>query len=156
MAACPKLAESNLPVPRVTPFAAVSTWGRIYDMGDNWYLALDGDDIGRRLELHMLTENESELKKFSATFEEVLSRLMENILQDRDVVILLQGGDSILIGVPRAKIDMVVEKVRAAVYGSGFTFSGGYGSTMRESYLALKLAKATGKNRILAADVKEI
>jgi hypothetical protein len=125
------------------------------DVTDDWFLALDGDDIGRRLELHMVTEDANGLKAFASSFEDALDRLFRRIDALASVGVLLRGGDSLLLTMPEFEIAIVVDLVRSAMDGTGFTFSGGYGPTMRAAYLALKIAKATGKDKIVALDAVE-
>lgn len=115
---------------------------------DNWFLALDGDDIGRHLELHMLTEDADGLRAFASAFEDVLDQLFRRIKDIPSIEVLLRGGDSLLLAMPEAEIKAVLDHIHATVSGTEFTFSGGYGRTMRDAYLALKLAKATGKDKI--------
>lgn len=115
-------------------------------MEENWFLALDGDDIGRRLELHMVTEDAQGLENFTYSFNSVISTLKESILSQPHARLLLHGGDSILISLPKDSIAETIKRVHSATEGSEFTFSGGYGRNMRGAYLALKLAKVSGKN----------
>lgn len=113
------------------------------------YLALDGDDIGRRLERHLVSEDPQGLQEFAMAFEKVRERLVKSITDIGEVVFLLNGGDSILISLKETSLPVAIAAVNQALDDAEFTFSGGYGATLREAYLALKLAKACGKNRIL-------
>lgn len=115
-----------------------------------WFLALDGDDIGRRLELYMLTENLDELRKFSSAFSSIVAKLTDHLSASPSVDIILGSGDSILVALPAEEISKAVGLVERLTSETGFTFSGGYGTSMREAYIALKIAKSTGKNRILS------
>lgn len=116
----------------------------------DWFLALDGDDIGRRLELHILTEDIEGLKEFIASFEHTLGQLYHCVEDDSSVKTLLRGGDSLLIQAPESKIKTIVNRIRATNANTEITFSGGYGNTLRDAYLALKIAKASGKRKIYA------
>jgi hypothetical protein len=116
---------------------------------ENWFLALDGDDIGRRLEFYMVSEDADGLRIFSKSFARTIEFLSKSISESVESDILLHGGDSILLSLDPDRIERVIELVRQATRGAGFTFSGGYGPTMREAYLALKIAKASGKDMII-------
>jgi hypothetical protein len=112
------------------------------------YLALDGDDIGRRLELFMLTNDPEALHDFALSFSGAVEALLDK-LSSIGAEVLLHGGDSLLMRIGDSPgLDAVLVMVRTVVQERPFTFSGGYGPTMRAAYLALKLAKSTGKNRI--------
>jgi GTP cyclohydrolase III len=117
---------------------------------DDWFLALDGDDIGRRLEFHIVNEDAESLVRFATAFHELVESLMRRISAHAAVGVLLYGGDSILLTVPESQVDYIVELVGNMTGATDFTFSGGYGRTMREAYFALKMAKATGKNRVVS------
>lgn len=112
------------------------------------YLALDGDNIGSRLELHILNEDIEGLQEFTKSFNSVLNGIVSKLRQDRNIDILLLGGDSLLITLPDSCVEAVIRMIVNETANTTFTFSGGYGSSMRHAYLALKIAKASGKNRI--------
>lgn len=118
-------------------------------MATNWFLAIDGDDIGRHLEVYVITENKNKLRELSQEFENLINELFNQIKKNPSIKVLLHGGDSILLEMPRSEIETTVNLIRTTSRGTSFTFSGGYGKTMRDAYLALKLAKATGKNKII-------
>ncbi|BCB85856.1 mCpol domain-containing protein [Phytohabitans suffuscus] len=121
-------------------------------MTEIWFLALDGDDIGRRLELHMVMEDADGLRAFASDFARVLDQLLHYIDVNPLIDMLLHGGDSLLLTMPESEIQNVSNFLHTSVEGTGFTFSGGYNNTMRGAYLALKLAKATGKNKIVSLE----
>ncbi|MES9538122.1 mCpol domain-containing protein [Actinomadura sp. NPDC000600] len=123
-------------------------------MSTNWFLALDGDDIGRRLEMFMVTEDMAGLREFADTFDKLLTHLLDSIKQNDAIEVLLQGGDSILLLLPESELLAVVNLVTSISSNTGYTFSGGYAKTLRGAYIALKLAKAAGKNRIVPLDSK--
>jgi hypothetical protein len=114
----------------------------------NFYLALDGDNIGSRIELHVLQENIEGLRAFTESFNSVTNAIINRLRENPDINILLFGGDSLLLAMPAGQIEAVIELITEVTTGTTFTFSGGYGPTMRHAYLALKIAKASGKNRI--------
>jgi hypothetical protein len=115
-----------------------------------WFLALDGDDVGRQLELYMLTNDIESLRAFSKAFDSTVNVLVASISEMRGAELIMSGGDSILIKLRDEKaLDSVLETISSLVNGDEFTFSGGYADTMQGAYLALKLAKSSGKNRIV-------
>jgi minimal CRISPR polymerase domain len=118
-------------------------------MGLEWFLALDGDDIGRRLELYMLTNDADSLTAFGAAFNSAITSLVKSASDVEGVELMLFGGDSVMLRVPDGVLEIVLEIVRDITSENEFTFSGGYATTMRGAYLALKLAKSSGKDRIV-------
>jgi hypothetical protein len=115
---------------------------------DIWYLALDGDDIGRSLELHIVNNDIEMLQQFSAHFTNMTERLDKKLLELPGVRSILNGGDSLLFSFPHSSVDTVISTARDEISSSDFSFSGGYGPSPRSALLALKIAKSSGKNRI--------
>jgi minimal CRISPR polymerase domain len=114
-----------------------------------WYLAVDGDDIGRRLELCMVTNDIEALSAFASSFDSAVNSMVDYLRGVDGVDVILFGGDSIMMKVRDEMLDLALRAVNETGRDKGFTFSGGYASTMREAYLALKIAKASGKDRIV-------
>ncbi|MGP4109729.1 mCpol domain-containing protein [Streptomyces sp. 4N509B] len=121
-------------------------------MSERWFLALDGDNIGRRLEFHIVSDDIDGLEKFTSSFIRATDNLIQLVSRYPNIDFLLKGGDSLLIALEYEQISDVVSCVEQATRGTGFTFSGGYGPSLREAYLALKIAKASGKNMIIPLD----
>ncbi|WP_143740323.1 mCpol domain-containing protein [Micromonospora echinospora] len=123
-------------------------------MAERCFLALDGDDIGSRLEVCMINEDVSGLEDFAFAFNHALERFSEEIAKISSVDVLLLGGDSILLTLPEGEIPRVNQLLHDQMAKVGVTFSGGYGKGLRQAYLGLKLAKATGKNRLVRLGVE--
>ncbi|MBB0243674.1 mCpol domain-containing protein [Streptomyces alkaliphilus] len=121
--------------------------GGVFNMSKKWFLALDGDDIGRRLEFYMVSEDTAGLESFSNAFGEVVESLKFVVSESPSVDVILQGGDSFLLSAPLEDLTRIISGVKGVVAETSFTFSGGYGPSMKEAYLALKIAKSSGKNR---------
>ena len=112
------------------------------------YIAVDGDDIGNRLEYLMLTNNLEELTSFSESFRQSLRWLGKCIEDDLGAEIVFSGGDNLLAittatDVPIDKLDAIRHKFAER---TGKSLSAGIGKSARQAYVALKLAKASGKN----------
>jgi hypothetical protein len=118
-------------------------------LNTEWFLALDGDDIGRQLELYMLTNDIGSLRAFAKAFNSTVDILVASISEICGAELILSGGDSILIKLTNEEaLGTALKTINSLTSGSEFTFSGGYADTMQGAYLALKLAKSSGKNRI--------
>lgn len=106
------------------------------------YYAIDGDDVGRKLEF-LLLSNDAEGAAF---FSQEITREIENLHQffmKFHSQIIFSTGDGIL-AFSAESIDVSA----LTVSGSGTTFSIGIGSTTANALLALKKAKGLGKARV--------
>ncbi len=117
-----------------------------------WFLALDGDDIGRGLEFHIVNNDIEGLREFASLFSDTSERMLKCLSDISRVDTILHEGDSLLISIPASTMPRALQLLREEIRHSEFTFSGGYGPSLRSAYLALKIAKAGGKNSILSAE----
>lgn len=120
------------------------------------FIAFDGDNVGSRLEYFMLTNDRATLQKFSSQFSSAMTWLENQLIQLSGAEIIFNGGDNLLATVtndndPLLLIKDIITEFRRL---SSSTISVGVGTTMREAYFALKLAKTGGKNRI--CDYKDL
>jgi GTP cyclohydrolase III len=120
---------------------------------DMLYLAVDGDDVGHRIEYFMLINEAESLASFSATFQSAMSWLKEELANELGATIIMCGGDNLLASVPPDScLTEIIERIRTDFAERvQSTLSIGLAKTPREAYLALKLAKASGKDRIQRA-----
>jgi GTP cyclohydrolase III len=118
----------------------------------NTFIAIDGDDVGHKLEYYMLINDQSTLNKFSTAFSNSMNWLEDKLSTDFSATVIFTGGDNLL-----ARLDAnapnnlpeILELLRLEFSNkSQSTLSIGIGRSPREAYLALKLAKASGKNCI--------
>ena len=113
------------------------TWG---------YIAIDGDNIGRQLEHLIATATEDEVRSYADKVSERLRNLIAIVI-NKGGRIVFSTGDGLLAWVTTNTIQELIDK--AIAEGNDVTFSMGSGSGMIQSMLALKMAKATGRNRYL-------
>ncbi|MFN6481345.1 MULTISPECIES: mCpol domain-containing protein [unclassified Nostoc] len=114
------------------------------------YLAADGDDVGRKIELFIVTDQIELLSNFSHNFQSAMLWLAEALSDEFNAKIIFNGGDSLLARLQSDAISVSrLENLRIEFANlSKATLSFGIGDNSRQAYFALKLAKATGKNRI--------
>lgn len=114
------------------------------------FVAIDGDDVGSRIELFILDNQITELRTYSERFNKSVDWLIDIFVERFAATVYLKGGDSIFIGTSRiSELETVIEDLRQQfAQQSGNTLSMGIGSTPLEAYLSLKYAKASGKNKI--------
>ena len=114
------------------------------------YVAIDGDNIGSNIELFILENQMTGLQEYSNKFNSAIDWLIQSFMSECNAEVYLKGGDSILVGVPSdSKIGVVIEGLRKQfAEKTGNTISVGIGESPLHAYLALKYAKASGKNLI--------
>lgn len=106
------------------------------------FVAIDADEIGKQLELLLFSDNLEQAAAYSTLIKTEVNRL-ESYLVGLGCVVRFSGGDSILVEAP--------EKIaikQTEVSKNGITWSVGIGKTVSQAALALKKAKALGRNRI--------
>jgi GTP cyclohydrolase III len=111
------------------------------------YLAVDGDDVGRRLEYFLLRNDAVSLGRFTSAFG-LTMRWLESEVARQGGDILFSGGDNFLARLPAASdIRSRLHELRSEFHRrTQRTLSAGIGADLREAYLALLLAKASGKD----------
>jgi len=110
------------------------------------FIAIDGDNIGRKLEEYIVNEEFSKLFFFSNNLKQYFSKI-KNIALKNHSNILLFGGDSVIIKIKEDNVSFFLEEIKALK--TDITISIGIGKTLRQAYFALKEAKALGRNRII-------
>lgn len=115
----------------------------------SFFLAADGDDIGRKIELLIVTNQIDVLSEFFKDFQSSMFWLSEKLKNDFDATIIFNGGDNVLAKIQIEEIQIKkIENLRNNFFNrSKATLSFGIGLSPRQAYFALKLAKASGKNR---------
>lgn len=114
------------------------------------YFAADGDDVGRKIEFFIVMEQMDQLSYFFNNFQAAMIWFADKLSKEFDAKIIFNGGDSLLasLSVSELLIDDL-ENLRIEFSNlSCATISFGIGNSPRQAYFALKLAKASGKNRI--------
>lgn len=119
-----------------------------------YYYGLDGDNTGSMLEKIFLEpeNNQQALKKLSESVKNAIGEIGKKVQKKS---IIFSGGDSILFkGFFKEEELKVIQDIYKKKT-SGLTCSIGYGRSLTETYLALKLAKTKpGKNSIVGIKLK--
>lgn len=117
---------------------------------ESFFIAIDGDSVGRKIEKLIISNNLDELVEYSRSVDSAVNsiRVIANHFGGETY---LQGGDNLLIEVQNYRV--FVEKFIAMRSGLTTSFSMGIGKSVVESYLALKFAKSAGRGLIILADV---
>lgn len=115
-----------------------------------YFIAVDGDNVGSHLEYFAITNNVEALKAFSQKFNSAMDWFEKELVNSFDVKVVFYGGDNLLASVFLDKFEKeILEKLRFEFFKrSDSTLSIGLGESPQQAYLALKLAKTNGKNAI--------
>ena len=107
-----------------------------------FFYAIDGDDIGQKLERLILEEKIDEVSDLSLSMTKAINTLKEYMLT-QGAYIIFCAGDGLL-----AKSSGLIN-VDSLIYGCNqISFSIGIGDSPSNSLLALKKAKGLGKARL--------
>jgi GTP cyclohydrolase III len=115
------------------------------------YIAIDGDDIGRKLEYYTVANQMENLSMFFNAYKTSMTWLEKELILNLNAEIIINGGDSLLAFCYKNETQVFdeLEEIRNEFFQlSKTTLSVGLGSVPRQAYFALKLAKASGKDRI--------
>jgi len=111
------------------------------------YIAIDGDDVGNILRNYIVSNDIQGASEYSASLDRFFTGLAQQ-LKDQGCEIVFCGGDSILAYVESIYAVEFVLSISCPTH----PISIGVGKSAELSYLALQLAKARGKARIVLID----
>ncbi|MEU5046523.1 mCpol domain-containing protein [Streptomyces griseorubiginosus] len=114
------------------------------------FAIIDGDDVGNRIESRILANDVTGFVRTSKMIADAVDRLAEMSSTVPGVDVVSAGGDSILLQVAESSIDPLSVVLKELQDPESFTFSVGIGQTLRESFIALRMAKSSGKCKISA------
>lgn len=102
------------------------------------YIAIDGDDTGRRLEGLIMSSAGEEVRSLSQRLETAVDDL-RRFIERKDGEIVIAAGDSVLARLPESPELGELDELLSDY--SFISFSVGFGTTMRDAWIALKYAK---------------
>lgn len=116
----------------------------------SFFLAADGDDVGRKIEFLIVSNQVESLTDFFNDFHDAMLWFSEVLTDNFGAKIIFNGGDSLLAELKSEYFQAEkLDNLRAEFHcKSKATISFGIGFNPRQAYFALKLAKASGKDRI--------
>jgi len=123
---------------------------------ESLYFGLDGDDTGKVFEeLFLVGGEEQRLRDSSQAITKAISKISERIKQIAGKqAVIFQAGDDILFKGRFSQHQLQELHDLYATITNHMTCSIGYGRSLREAFLALKLAKTTpGKNSIVGIEL---
>lgn len=115
--------------------------------GDGLYVALDGDDVGRRFEERLADATSLEaalsLRSWSFSVQDQLMRYLFELTEKWRAVFLARTGDGFLVLLDHAALSDIEDQFRPKLPDA--TVSVGLGPSAKDAYLALKLCKARNR-----------
>jgi hypothetical protein len=107
------------------------------------YTYIDGDNIGLKIESSFLDNDETRLIQINQDVIKTITKITNYFLLN-DQEIIFSGADGIICKGKPVDAAELLNFVRNC--DPSITFSIGTGNTLRESYIALRYAKALNKN----------
>lgn len=104
---------------------------------------IDGDNIGLKIEKSFMDNDEKRLKEVNNCVKCCVDIITEKLIEE-EYEIIFSGADGIIC----KKIDIDVVSIKNIIENLEIEFSAGVGTSLREAFLALRYAKANGKNII--------
>ncbi|MEV6016372.1 mCpol domain-containing protein [Streptomyces sp. NPDC051997] len=112
------------------------------------FAIIDGDDVGNKIESRILANDVTGFVRTSKMIADAVHNLVDYTSTLPGVTVISSGGDSVLLQVAEDSIASLMEALEESQDPGVFTFSAGIGQTLRESFIALRVAKSSGKRRI--------
>ncbi|MFB2839534.1 mCpol domain-containing protein [Floridanema evergladense] len=117
---------------------------------ETFFIAVDGDLVGRKIEKLIISSELDELVTYSHLINESVNK-MRSFSENIGGKTYLQGGDNLLVEV--ADYQAFVEQIISSRAEMAASFSVGIGRNAVEAYLALKFAKSAGRGLIILVEV---
>jgi hypothetical protein len=124
--------------------------------GETYFFGLDGDDTGRELErLFQGNFEEEHISKFSTAIDLAMRAVSERVkLPPINGSILFSSGDDILFKGTYSSDALDELRALYAHVSGGHTCSIGFGRTPKDTYVAMKMAKAMpGKDSVVGIEL---
>lgn len=114
------------------------------------FVRLDGDNIGEKIELALIN---SDVEK-AQSIHNVVQASIESVkleIENYGYKILMSGCDDILFSINQSEFDnsTLIKVMECFFERSKFTLSIGVGFSINESLINLRIAKLSGKNKIV-------
>ncbi|WP_339880795.1 mCpol domain-containing protein [uncultured Algoriphagus sp.] len=120
-------------------------------MCEKIYIRLDVDNAGDRIELALLNSDYKEAQYLHNLIQYNINLIFEELELDNSIAVLMKGCDDILFSMDISYFDEGFLKKLNEQFKekSGLSLSIGFGFTINECMLNLRIAKVSGKNKIV-------
>lgn len=112
---------------------------------NKFFIAVDGDSIGKILEKHILSGDMKELSSFSQSLQQDIDYISDGLLR-LNGEIYMKGGDNLLGLIDASSVSVAISVVCEMNQKRNYHFSIGIASNSAESFIALKYAKLNKKD----------
>ena len=119
-------------------------------MKNKYYIYIDADNIGDKLELLIILDRLDEACTFSRTLSSAMKDLCSDLEKNLNADILLFGGDDIIASIESEYLDIdKIELIRKSFYKlTNCTISCGISLSVQDALQNLRIAKLNGRNQI--------
>lgn len=120
-------------------------------MSNKKYIRLDADNVGDSIELSLMNEDIKKSQETHFKIQESINSILEKLKTHSGTSILMRGCDDILLSINEKDFDVnFIEKIkREFKIESGFSLSIGIGNSIPIALQNLRIAKLSGKNKIV-------
>ncbi|MGQ3677976.1 mCpol domain-containing protein [Tenacibaculum discolor] len=120
-------------------------------MNNKLYVRLDVDNAGDSIELALLKSDYKEAQNVHDKIQNSINSIFKKIKNINSTKILMKGCDDILFSIEKDSYDLNLLKELKNDFKleSGFTLSIGVASNITECMLSLRVAKISGKDKIV-------
>lgn len=120
-------------------------------MNDKFFIRLDVDNIGDSIELSLLKGDYINAQLIHNQIQENIEKILTKIETLNSVIVLMRGCDDILFSINKINYDIsLLENFKNEFkINSNFSLSIGVGNSINEAMFNLKIAKLSGKNKIV-------
>lgn len=113
------------------------------------YIAIDGDDVGRRITAMYLRNDPISLGEIAAMVQDKVQQIAGTLrAQGFTVIFCAADGVVAYAASPLSGVSEVYQLIQL-IGGNELSFSAGVGGSLREAYVALLSAKSNGKARMV-------
>jgi len=112
------------------------------------YIAVDGDDSGKKIAACYINNDEAKLRLISEDLERA-ARSISELLRAKGFRVIFCAADGVaaVTNLTEVSFTELFENIRQLA-PRGFTFSAGVGNSLHEAYVALLNAKCLGKDNL--------
>lgn len=120
-------------------------------MNKKIYIRFDVDNVGESIELNLLNNEYKKAQDIHDRIQINLNNILEQIRKFPSLALIMKGCDDILFSINKVEFDLeYFETLRKHFYDeTGFTISIGIGPSVSEALFNLRIAKLSGKNKII-------
>jgi len=115
------------------------------------YIRIDVDNAGDEIELALMNSDYKKAQSVHYKIQENINLVLNKIKVNDSIVILMTGCDDILFSIEKKDYELqFLEKLKKDfLSNSGFSLSIGVGNSIKECMLNLRIAKISGKDKII-------